>query len=261
MSPLQLQLLDPQFKIWNLARSHCLWFLAPFCYDARLVGMRIHAEHTHVLMSLFNYAAIQFDYGEIWKTLIVLGSLSYSESITAAQAPKAVPWVKTCFARVESCYAALSPHLSIQAPISSPRPTKRRRTCSHENQKTRALKKRKNSENLWLSENKNMWAIFFWAGFCTKSLRHPWSLSGHSCDSEHIKLQWKSFLHLRRDIQVQAQAIFHPPLTAAIKHRRVWLVFSENWKHIKFEICRSLVKPIKQRCVTCDFYVKGDTWP
>ena len=41
-------------------------------------------------MSFFNYAVIQFGYGEIshhLKTLIVLGSLRYRESITA-RAPK-----------------------------------------------------------------------------------------------------------------------------------------------------------------------------
>ena len=79
---------------------------------------------------------------------------------------------------------------------------------------------------------------------------------------------WKNFKTAAEKFSAPAtwlstspQAIFHAPLTAGLKHSCVWLcVFSQNWKQIKVGICSRLVKPIKQRCVTCDFSVKGDTW-
>ena len=118
-----------------------------------------------------------------------------------------------------------------------------------------------------MRENINRWTNMIWAKFCSKSSPHlwsflwqrlhrQWSLSLHFCDSEHIKLREKAFLHLR-DIQLRAAAIFHAPLTA-IKHSRVWhnCAFSGKWKtvdetkmHGLWLFCESWHSPVEAAVV------------
>ena len=118
---------------------------------------------------------------------------------------------------------------------------------------------------MWMRENISRWANMIWPEFRSKSSQHlwsflwqrlhrQWSLSLHFCDSEHIKLHQKAFLHLR-DIQLRAAAIFHAPLTA-IKHSRVFLWKVENCSlvdetkmHDLWLFCESWHSPVEAAVV------------